>query len=165
VGRVVVVPFFFIHFFFCSNPIPERRKELGLRRAKLGLRPRFAWKNQVFEKIFKSRNKIPAAGVGVPVVCVYWLQVVGLVQKDRLSHGTTAFEQSLTLLYDSQSEHPTHNQNKTVFKFSLESKFCWRYNDYDTKLNNFLEKKILITDKANFIENFVFHHTLSWFWW
>ena len=41
-GRVVVVvPFFFIHFFSVSNPIPERRKELGLRRAKLGLRPRF----------------------------------------------------------------------------------------------------------------------------
>ena len=33
----VVVAFFCIHFFSVSNPSPERRKELGLRRAKLGL--------------------------------------------------------------------------------------------------------------------------------
>ena len=37
--------FFFYPLFFFSNPIPERRKELGLRRAKLGLRPRFARNN------------------------------------------------------------------------------------------------------------------------
>ena len=43
---VVVVPFFLIHFFSVSNPIPERRKELDFRRAELGLRPRFARNNK-----------------------------------------------------------------------------------------------------------------------
>jgi len=44
---VVSSPYLFLlSTFFFSNPIPERQKELGLRRAKLGIRPRFARKNK-----------------------------------------------------------------------------------------------------------------------
>ena len=49
--------FFFIHFFSVSNPIPERRKELGLRRAKLGLRPRFARNNLRITWTVDQKNK------------------------------------------------------------------------------------------------------------